>query len=452
MKKAKKEKTKVYDTKKSTRLLAVISSVMLIGIVGLVLYNVVVVNDRDSYMRDMENNYQQSFYELIQSVNDIEGKLGKLSVSSGTATQERLLNDVNKLSAVSISHLSHLLQNIDGENRITKFLNQLGDYADYLYKKVLNGEALSDEDIDKMGEIQRMVQKLGAELSSVSDKMGEGYKLINGYSGKDTFLKDIFDGLNETTVEYPQMIYDGPFSDSADKSTAKGLQGSDITVEEAGSAILAIYSGKTVKADFLNETGGVIPVYNFMVDIDGQQGYISVTKRGGRILCINANRLTGEQKLSEEQCIEAAQSFVVLLGFDDMKNVWVSNYDGIIYVNFAYQKDGVICYPDMIKVKVASDNGDILGAETANYFLNHTERNVGEPTVDKAEAASGISKKLVINYVRLALIPIDDKEKFCYEFYCEYDNALYFVYVDALTGKEVNILRVIDSDSGQLLY
>ena len=106
----------------------------------------------------------------------------------------------------------------------------------------------------------------------------------------------------------------------------------------------------------------------------------------------------------------------------------------------------------MVKVKVASDNGGILGAETANYYLNHKDRELSAPAIDKKTAAESISKKLVINNVRLALIPLDGGEVLCYEFYCDYDESLYFAYVDAATGEEVNILRVIDSGSGKLLY
>jgi germination protein YpeB len=448
----KKEK-KAYDTKKSTRILVVVSSILLLGVVGMVIYNVIVVKERDSYMRDTENNYQQSFYELIESVNDIESKLGKLVVSNGITTQRTLVNDINKLTAVCVGHLSHLLQNDSGDSRITKFINQLRDYTGVLFKKLERGEPLTEEDQDKLQEIRSMIDRLGTELAAVGDKMAEGYNLINGYTGKDAFLKDIFDGLNEATVEYPQMIYDGPFSDSAEKQTAKGLTGEAVSESEARAAVTKLYEGKGLKnIDYIGDAGGVIPVYEYIAETADRSIYVSVTKTGGHILCINAYRSVGEQTLSDDECIAIAGQFAELLGFFDMKNVWISNYDGVMYINFAYERDDIIYYPDLVKIKVASDNGEILGAECANYYLNHTERDLAAISVSKQAAGEKLSKKLTIEYVRLALIPHDNTEKLCYEFYCDYDNAWYFVYIDVVTGEEVNILRVIDSGSGQLLY
>ncbi|MDR2091610.1 MAG: germination protein YpeB [Clostridiales bacterium] len=448
------KKAKTYDAKKTSKLLLIVSSILLAGTIGLVVHNVVVKRDRDSYMQEIENDYELSFYELIQSINDAESKLGKLTVSTGRKNQETLLNEINKLAAVSIGHLSHLIQKDGGDLKIVRFINQLGDYADYLYGKTVNGEALSNGDKDKLGEIQTMVQRLGQELSSVQNKMDEGYRLINGYSGKDAFLADIFDGLNETTVEYPKMIYDGPFSDDAEKKTAKGLDGEDVSEEDARGIITGIFGGKGIGGiDFLNESGGVIPAYNFLMRGDGgQEIYIAVTKRGGRILNMDNFRSVEGGGLSEEECIDAASAFAALIGFSDMKNVWVSDYDGVLYVNFAYEEGGVIYYPDMIKVKVASDNGEILGVETANYFLNHTERALKPVGIDAHTAGEAVSDKLVIEYVRLALIPKKGAEVLCYEFYCGYDGADYFVYVDAESGEETDILRVIDSGSGRLLY
>ncbi|MDR1939768.1 MAG: germination protein YpeB [Clostridiales bacterium] len=450
----KKKDVKVYDTKKSTNLLIGISAVLLLGVVGMVVYNITVKKDRDAYMREIENNYELSFYELIQSVNDIDGKLGKLSVSTGAKTQQKLLNEINKLAVVSVGHLSHLIKENEGDSKIMRFINQLGDYAGYLYKKTAAGEALTEAELEKIEEIQKMVRSLGVELSLVQEKMDEGYRLINGYSGKDAFLKDIFDGLNEVSVEYPQMIYDGPFSDGAKKDEAKGLTGDIVTRETAQETVSALYAGKGISSvDFLGEAEGVIPAYNFVVNLEGGQTiFAGVTKRGGRILCIDANRLVGDQNLSEDDCIGIASQFAALLGFEGLKNVWVSNYDGVIYVNLAYESDGIIYYPDLVKIKIASDNGDILGVEAANYFLNHTDRDLAAPAISLAAAAETLSKKLVIDYSRLALIPVDGGEILCYEFYCQYDSSDYFVYIDVSTGEEVNILRVIDSDSGRLLY
>ena len=65
-------------------------------------------------------------------------------------------------------------------------------------------------------------------------------------------------------------------------------------------------------------------------------------------------------------------------GFENMKETYYLKQDGIVTINYAYNQDGVIMYPDLIKVKVALDNGEILGIETTGYLNNHTQRDVSK--------------------------------------------------------------------------
>ena len=42
-----------------------------------------------------------------------------------------------------------------------------------------------------------------------------------------------------------------------------------------------------------------------------------------------------------------------------MKESYFSTNDGICTINFAYMEDDVVCYPDLIKVNVALDTGNV---------------------------------------------------------------------------------------------
>ena len=52
----------------------------------------------------------------------------------------------------------------------------------------------------------------------------------------------------------------------------------------------------------------------------------------------------------------------------------------------------------------------------------------------------------------LAVVPIgSESEKLCYEFSGRYDGTLFYVYIDAKFGKQVEMFKVIDSNEGELL-
>ena len=63
-------------------------------------------------------------------------------------------------------------------------------------------------------------------------------------------------------------------------------------------------------------------------------------------------------------------------------------------------------------------------------------------TADSARTC--VSPRLTVRSVRLAVIPKDGDEVLCYEAACTMRGLDYFVYVDAVTGRQVDVLRVID--------
>ena len=89
-------------------------------------------------------------------------------------------------------------------------------------------------------------------------------------------------------------------------------------------------------------------------------------------------------------------------------------YDGTVIYNFAFEKDDITIYPDLVKVKVALDTGEIVGFDAGPYYLNHQDRNIKMPTIDENEAKSMIKTKFEIDSVRLALIPKGKEEILCY--------------------------------------
>ena len=121
-------------------------------------------------------------------------------------------------------------------------------------------------------------------------------------------------------------------------------------------------------------------------------------------------------------------------------------------VNFAYIQEGVVCYPDLIKVSVALDNGEVTGFETTGYVMSHTERTFPEMKISADEAEDKVSDELEVLSYGVAVIPTDGKyEVLCHEFKCETEDKRHcIVYINAETGAEEKIFVLIESESGTL--
>ena len=134
-----------------------------------------------------------------------------------------------------------------------------------------------------------------------------------------------------------------------------------------------------------------------------------------------------------------------------MKATYYIKEEGVMTINYAYSQNDVIMYPDLIKLKVALDNGEILGIETEGYLNSHTERKLKDPKISKEEAKKKLNKDLEIKAEGLAVIPTEYKtEILCWEFKGAVGGTEFLVYINAENGKEEDILTIVNTPNGTL--
>ncbi len=112
----------------------------------------------------------------------------------------------------------------------------------------------------------------------------------------------------------------------------------------------------------------------------------------------------------------------------------------------------VVVYPDQIKLKIAMDDGSIIGIESEKYLISHIDnRQIPEVKVREEEARRKIGKRMQVNTVKLAIIPTEtDREVLCYEYSgtCKEDSFIY--YINAETGEPQKLLKIVNTPNGQL--
>lgn len=202
---------------------------------------------------------------------------------------------------------------------------------------------------------------------------------------------------------------------------------------------------------YLGEGNADIVTLNYEAKVDGNLTTVQLAKKGGMLLSVNAYREITNPSLNAAECGAAALAFLEKNGFSGMEEVWSCNDNNTYFINFVAKSDGVIVYPDMIKLKVACDNGEILGFEARAYAFNHTTRSLPVPAISAEDAKARITFEGEVTNGRLCLIPMDGgEERLTYEFIAV-SGGTYYIYIDAATGDEVNILYVISSTHGDLL-
>ena len=431
---------------------------IIVAILGFLLYK-----KQREYRQASENSYNMAFYELVDYVENVETYLAKLIISTTPEHGAETLTNLWREANLAQSYLSMLpIQSQELENT-EKFLNQVSDYSYSLSRKNIYNEELTDEDLSNLEELYTYSNDLENTLNQLSEDLNSGRFQWGELTKKgtvalaqqvDNVSKESFSNLEENFHEYSGLIYDGAFSEHMTSSEKKGLTGEDIS-EEKAKEIAENFIGKD-KIKEINILGlsenATIPSYGFSATSQNDENInISVSQKGGHIIYMNTNRSVASEIITQEDATKKGKEFLENKGFNNMQETYYITQDGVTTINYAYTDENVIVYPDLIKVKVALDNGDILGIETTGYLNNHTDRNINNIKIKKEEAKKNINKKLEINNERLAIIPTEWKtELLCYEFKGTVNDKQFLIYINAESGREEDILIIRDTGNGIL--
>ena len=163
------------------------------------------------------------------------------------------------------------------------------------------------------------------------------------------------------------------------------------------------------------------------------------------------NRNVDEENISQEEANKIGKEFLEEKGIEGMEATYFTKLSNVVTINYAYKYDDIIAYPDLIKVKVALDNGEILGIETNGYLNSHTSREFDNVSLSIDEAREKLNSDLEILSEGMAIIPTEWKtELLCYEFKGTADGREFLVYINCQTGEEEDILVILDTPGGTL--
>ena len=408
------------------------------------------------------NLYNNNFYELVNYVQNVETYLAKSTISTSSTHSAETLTYLWREANLAQTYLANLPIESQELEKTEKFLNQVSDYSYTLSRKNIKGEDLNDEELKNLEELHGYSMDLKNVLNQLGTDLEQGsitWKDLKSDANEEfaqavSSNLDIFGSLEEDFHEYSGLIYDGAFSEHLTSTEPKGLTGDDISEEDAKNKINSVFGSENIKEISslgVNENSE-LPSYNFSLKNQKDENItIAITKKGGHIVYFNCNRDVQEEKLSYEDANKKGLEFLNNLHVNNMKETYYLNENGIMTINYAYLQDNVVMYPDLIKVKIALDNGEILGIETKGYLNNHTERKITQNIISIDEAKKKLNKNLNIQSEGMAIIPTEYKtEILCYEFKGKVDDNEFLVYINAQTGDEEDILIVYNTPNGVL--
>lgn len=427
-------------------------------------------NTKIQYEMALENHYQRLFFDIKKHVENVQVSLSKALVASSKERNILLFSQImsdahfaqDKLSQMPITH-SDTAQTL-------KFLTQAADYSYYLIQKHLNGEDITPDQRAALTNLQNNSSEFNGELAMLQNNMMESNFLLGSsvrgqtkaiQEGNQEIFQTSLVNIDTNVGKTPELIYDGPFSDQMLHRKPVGLPGNNVSQEEAARIAKEFFGADRVQGIEAFEEGEDIdelrlPSHTFHIYPENQQKdlavYMGVSRKGGKVVWLANPRAVSEAEMSIDEGEKRALEYLEEKGFNNMQPNYSLSYDGTVLYNFAYTENNITIYPDLIKVKVALDTGEIVGFDASPYYLNHQDRNIEEPILNEGEAREKVKVDFDIDSIRLALIPVGENEILCYEFKGKYKDSDFIIYINAQNGKEEQILQIIKNENGTLTF
>lgn len=449
-----KQNTKQQKAKKPTGLIVAVSilGAVTLGVSGFALWSSV---QNASYKNQLNTIYQKGYYDFYDAINNTEVKMNKIVSTTDKSLAKKYLMEISKNADEAQQALNNLPISTNGLEKSLTFINQVGGYTQTLANKLDKGGSLSQDDKATLLKLNSSVADMRRNLTKMTNQMNGGYdilsnsiKLDGDYNNFTLSLKN----MNASDIEYPSMIYDGPFADSQTKRQVKGLNEQKVDKETAQNNLSKLVNVAPEKLVYKSENKGRIECFNFeWQDASGYTFFAQMTQKGGRLLSLNSQKDRSGNKINLQEAQTIAKQFLAKNGMDDVECVWYDTIEGNMYLNFAPVQNGVILYPDLVKLKIDLADGMVLGFEATSYFTNHTDRTLGNFAVTKQQAEEQIDSQYKIQTTKKALAPIDYAEVLCWEVKANYSQSTYYFYIDAQSGQMVNVLKVVKTNDGSKL-
>lgn len=394
--------------------------------------------------------YHKALYEAAELMGGVRLGLEKLMVSGSPARRQALLSDIARQAEGAQDDLSLLPSDHPALDGAIKFANQVSDYARVLAEQIGGGGALGEQDIRQIEDLHRSCVQLLGELNALAQAYERGeLQFVVEQSAIRAAAQDT--GETEPLVSYPVLLYDGPFSDGREGGQVK-VPGNPVTSDQAAQILKDFIGAERVsQVRLVGESQILSECYEFEVDTQSGTLEAGVTKAGGHVLYMLPTTANGAVNLSQAECIDLGGRFLAAKGYGDMAVSYWRQQDGILTVNYAAQQEGVVLYPDLVKLQISMDDGLVVGVEAGNYLRNHVRRELPDPLVSEEEAMMNLNSALTVERIRRCVIPLDAGEAQCWEVTARFEGGnRYLIYLDTQTGQERTILQVVQSEDGIL--
>jgi spore germination protein len=432
----------------------ILIGVLSLGIVGTGVWGYMEHQEKNTILIQAENTYQRSFHELTYHMDLLNDQIGTALAMNSTERLSPQFVEIWRLTSEALSNVGQLPLGLLPFNKTEEFLSDIGDFTYRTAVRNLENSPLTEEETATLQELYTQSGDIKDELREVQHIALENnlrwmdvqVALANQDEQMDNTIIDGLKTVEKSVEEFSEGNAQSSIIGTSSKDHSyKYLNGNEISEQEAIDKSKKIFNVENEENLTIAESGdgADIPFYSISYKNDEKRGYMDMSKQGGYPLSLLVTRDIAENKISLNEGAENALDYLESFDLENMSLFQSSEYNRVGVYSFLYTQNDVRVYPDAVEVKVALDNGDILGLAANNYYMNHTDRDIPSPKISEEEAKEMVNPSVEIQEEFLAIIDNDlGEEVLTYEFLGTLDNDTYRIFINAMNGMEEKVEKL----------
>lgn len=356
----------------------------------------------------LRNSYTNELASATEKLKDLHEAVSLSLIFKDEASARQQLEKVSRLSGDLRQSISKLPLSTETTNGWLAYLSSLG-----------NAASIAPNGTDW--------QKNGAQYEKSLQLLQDEWVVATAnYFANDASLKKWKDETlheasfqqvhqNLKTANKEDFPITASESDYRKKQSLAYLEGEDWTKQQTLNRFHQLFPGfkDAVINVSVNKDDAPYEFYHVQFAWGSQVGYADFTKKGGHLISFLIERPNSNQVISHEQARQSAEDFIDDLKLHDVTYIEARENHKAWHFVYTRVQDGLIIYPDTLQIKVAKDNGQIVGANLSEYVK---KENVKVKELLNLQAEEFFTDEVAVEEERLVVVENNGFELVtCYE-------------------------------------
>ena len=400
-----------------------------------------------NYGNTAQNGYLHAFDEVATAIADLDGTLKKATYATGNEMTQTLCARAYGDCLAAEMTLSALPFSTQEMEQTAGFLGRVGDYTYSLCRTAPANGGFSEHERQSLSKLSVTASQLASQMNKIQgdvaaenvimDDRENTIRMKSDEYKNSTTLSSVFLQNEGAFPDQEQLQYDGKYGyKTAQKAGENCTQGEALKTAAAflGLSEDRFTPGTVSSGDRLS--------YYFSVSVPDGEGTITVDGQRGLVRSFTDSRIVPGGDVSVDTAAADAKKFIEKHGFGTVVLTKAEKTDGMIRCEFVPTTGGAKCYPDLIKISIATDNGGVCAFDASDYIKNHKSRTAPAGLRTDAACRGALLPNLTVKNSSLAVIQsAGGSDVFCREYKCENGNGdTVTIFVSALTGRQQEIV------------